>query len=130
MEPIRRGLEGFLRGRYGYEGQQAFWVLLVPVLLGAILLVGWSLFGPLLTIPRFSTEELVAQQGRSDYVAEPRRVPKPKICSDYANRQEILADKRAGKLTKADKQWLDMDGDGRYCEERGVAWKGERSHTE
>ena len=65
-----------------------------------------------------------------DYVAEPRRVPKPKICSDYANRQEILADKRAGKLTKADKQWLDMDSDGRYCEERGVEWKGERSQAE
>jgi hypothetical protein len=62
-----------------------------------------------------------------DYVAEPRRVPEPKTCSDYANRQEILADKRAGKLTKADKQWLDMDGDGRYCEESGVEWKGERA---
>jgi len=30
-----------------------------------------------------------------DYVAEPRRVPKPKTCSDYANRQEIFADERA-----------------------------------
>jgi hypothetical protein len=67
---------------------------------------------------------------KQDYVAEPRRVPKPKTCSDYANRQEILADKRAGKLTKADKQWLDMDGDGRYCEEPGVEWKGGRTHTE
>jgi hypothetical protein len=56
---------------------------------------------------------------RSDLVAEPRRVPKPKICSDYANEQQILLDEQAGKLTKADKQWLDMDGDGRYCEERG-----------
>jgi hypothetical protein len=65
-----------------------------------------------------------------DYVAEPRRVPKPKICSDYANERQILIDERAGKLTKSDKQWLDMDGDGRYCEERGVAWKGERSHAE
>jgi hypothetical protein len=65
-----------------------------------------------------------------DILAEPRRVPKPKTCSDYANSQEILLDERVGKLTKADKQWLDMDGDGRYCEERGVAWKGERSHTE
>jgi hypothetical protein len=65
-----------------------------------------------------------------DYVAEPRRVPKPKTCSDYANRQEIFADERAGKLTKSDKLWLDMDGDGRYCEERSVEWKGERSHAE
>jgi hypothetical protein len=62
-----------------------------------------------------------------DYVAEPRRVPEPKTCSDYTNAHEILLDERAGKLTKADKQWLDMDGDGRYCEERGVAWKGERA---
>jgi hypothetical protein len=132
VEPIRRGIEGFLRGRYGYEGQQAFWVLLVPVLIGAILLVGWSLFGPLLTIPRLSTEELVARPGdySSGIVAEPRLVPKPKTCSDYANERQILLDEQAGKLTKADKQWLDMDGDGRYCEERGVAWKGERSHTD
>ena len=55
-----------------------------------------------------------------DYVAEPRRVPKPKQCSDYASARQILIDERAGKLTKSDKQWLDMDGDGRYCEEPGV----------
>jgi hypothetical protein len=71
-----------------------------------------------------------ARQGGSDYVAEPRRVPKPKTCSEYANERQILLDEQAGKLSKADKEWLDMDGDGRYCEERGVAWKGERSHTE
>ena len=71
-----------------------------------------------------------ARQGHDLYVAEPRRMPEPKTCSDYTNAHEILLDERAGKLTKADKQWLDMDGDGRYCEERGVAWKGEWSHTE
>jgi hypothetical protein len=71
-----------------------------------------------------------ARQGHDDYVAEPRRVPEPKTCSDYANARQILSDERAGKLTKSDKQWLDMDGDGRYCEERGVAWKGERSQAE
>jgi hypothetical protein len=60
-------------------------------------------------------------------VAEPRLVPKPKTCSDYANAQQILIDEQAGKLTKSDKQWLDMDGDGHYCEERGVEWKGERA---
>jgi hypothetical protein len=132
VEPIRRAIEGFLRGRYGYEGQQAFWVLLVPVLLGAILLVGWSLFGPLLTTPRLSTDELVARpvDSSSGIVAEPRYVPKPQICSDYANERQILLDEQAGKLTKADKQWLDMDGDGRYCEERGVAWKGERTQAD
>jgi hypothetical protein len=65
-----------------------------------------------------------------DYVAEPRRVPKPKQCSDYANAHEILHDEQAGKLTKSDKLWLDMDSDGRYCEERGVEWKGARSQAE
>jgi hypothetical protein len=50
-----RIIEGFLRGRYGYEGQRALRVLAVPVLIGAILVVGWLLVGPLLTIPRFST---------------------------------------------------------------------------
>jgi len=62
-----------------------------------------------------------------DYVAEPRYLPEPKICSDYANERQILLDEQAGKLTKADKQWLDMDGDGRYCEESGVEWKGEQA---
>jgi type IV pilus biogenesis protein CpaD/CtpE len=71
-----------------------------------------------------------ARQGGYDYVAEPRRVPKPKICSDYANERQILLDEQAGRLTKADKQWLDMDGDGRYCEERGVEWKGERTQAQ
>ncbi len=72
------------------------------------------------------------EAGRSgfDFVAEPRRFPKPKTCSDYASRQEILADERAGKLTKDDKLWLDMDGDGRYCEGRNVVWKGERTQAE
>ncbi len=71
-----------------------------------------------------------AQQGYDDYVAEPRRVPKPKTCSDYAHAHQILLDERAGKLTKADKLWLNMGGDGRYCEERGIEWKGERSQAE
>ena len=65
-----------------------------------------------------------------DYEAEPRRVPKPKQCSEYANERQILLDEQAGRLTKADKQWLDMDGDGRYCEERGVAWKGEQTQAQ
>ena len=65
-----------------------------------------------------------------DYEAEPRRLPKPKICSDYANERQILLDEQAGRLTKADKQWLDMDGDGRYCEEPGVAWKGEQTQAQ
>jgi hypothetical protein len=71
-------------------------------------------------------------EGKSgyDYKAEPRRVPKPKICSDYANEREILIDEQASKLAKSDKQWLDMDGDGRDCEERGVVWQGERAQAE
>jgi hypothetical protein len=61
--PIRVWIEGFLRGRYGYEEHRALWVLAVPVLIGAILVVGWSLFGSLLAIPRFSTEGPVVRNG-------------------------------------------------------------------
>ena len=63
MEPIRRGIEGFLQGRYGYEGNRVFRVLAAPVLIGAILVVGWLLVGPLLTIPRFTTEGSVVRNG-------------------------------------------------------------------
>jgi hypothetical protein len=69
VEPIRRGIEGFLRGRYGYEGHRALWVLAVPVLIWAILLAGWLLIGPLLTIPRFSTEGPVVRNGVAAIVA-------------------------------------------------------------
>ena len=86
-------------------------LLLAITTLAALQLAGWG----------------EARQGKYDYVAEPRYLPKPRVCSDYANERQILADEQAGRLTKADKQWLDMDGDGRYCEERGVEWKGERA---
>ena len=43
--------------------------LAVPVLIGAILLVGWLLFGSLLTIPRFSTEGPVVRNGVAVVVA-------------------------------------------------------------
>lgn len=38
-------------------------MLAVPVLIGAILVVGWLLLGPLLTIPRFTTEGPVVRNG-------------------------------------------------------------------
>ena len=63
MQVIRVWIEGFLRGRYGYEGYRAFRVLAVPVLIGAILVVGWILVGPLLTIPRFTAEGPVVRNG-------------------------------------------------------------------
>jgi len=66
---IRVWTEGFLRGRYGYEGYRAFRVLAVPVLIGAILVVAWSLLGPLLTIPRFSSEGPVVRNGVAVVVA-------------------------------------------------------------
>jgi hypothetical protein len=70
VEPIRRGIEHFLRGRYRYEeGYRAFRVLGVPVLIGAILVVGWLVFGPLLTIPRFTTEGPVVRNGVAVIVA-------------------------------------------------------------
>ena len=57
METIRVWVEGFLRGRYSLAQlwPRAVRVLAAGVLIGAILVVGWLLIGPLLTIPRFST---------------------------------------------------------------------------
>jgi hypothetical protein len=63
VQGIRVWIEGYLRGRYGYEGPRAFWVLAVPVLIGAIVLAGWILIGSLLTIPRFSPEGPVVRNG-------------------------------------------------------------------
>ena len=63
MGTIRVWIEGFLRGRYGYEGDRALRVLAVPVLIGAILVAGWLLVGPLLTIPRFTSEGPVVRNG-------------------------------------------------------------------
>ena len=66
---MRGWIEGFLRGRYGYEGHRVLRALAVPVLIGAILLVGRLLFGSLLTIPRFSTEGPVVRNGVAVVVA-------------------------------------------------------------
>jgi hypothetical protein len=63
VEPIRERVEGFLRGRYGLR------VLAPGVLIGAILVVGWLLVGPLLTIPRFTTEGPVVRNGVAVIVA-------------------------------------------------------------
>ena len=87
MEPIRERIEDFLR-RYWYEGDWVFRVLAVavavllallvlrrlrvlavPVLIGAILVVGWLLLGPLLTIPRISSEGPVVRNGVAVIVA-------------------------------------------------------------
>ena len=62
---------------------------------------------------------------RSDIMDEPRLTPLSKQCIDYANAREVRADERAGKLTKTDKRWLDVDRDGRFCEEPDAEWKGE-----
>ncbi len=69
MERVREIIEGFLRGRYGYEGHRAFGVLAVPAVIGAILVVGWLLVSPLLTIPRFTTEGPVVRNGVAVIVA-------------------------------------------------------------
>jgi hypothetical protein len=73
VEPIRRMIEGFLRGRYSLAelGPRASYarVLAAPVLIGAILVVGWFLVGPLLTIPRFTTEGPVVRNGVAVIVA-------------------------------------------------------------
>ena len=67
---------------------------------------------------------------RYDYVDEPRLTPLSKQCIDYTNAREVLSDEREGKLTKTDKRWLDMDGDGHFCEEPDAEWKGEPSRAE
>ena len=59
---IRALIEGFLRGRYGLRLRP----LAVPLLIGAVLVVGWILLGPLLTIPRFTTEGPVVRNGYAD----------------------------------------------------------------
>jgi hypothetical protein len=65
VQPIREWVEGFLRGRDGVRLAP----LVVPVLIGAILVVGWVLLGPLLTIPRFTTEGPVVRNGATVIVA-------------------------------------------------------------
>jgi hypothetical protein len=67
--PIRVWIEGFLRGRFGYEGDRVLRVLALPVLVGTIFLAGWLLLGPLLTIPRFTTEGPVVRNGVAVIVA-------------------------------------------------------------
>ena len=71
METIRAWVEGFLRGRYGLAELAAGLarLLAVPVLIGAVLVVGWVLLGPLLTIPRFTTEGTVVRNGTAVIVA-------------------------------------------------------------
>ncbi len=102
VEPNWRSIEDYMR-RYGYEGNRMFRVLAVaillalralrvlavPVLIGAILVVGWLLLGTL-TIPRISSTGPVVRNGVAavmvcgekrgivgldeamDYVPEPR----------------------------------------------------------
>lgn len=67
METIRAWVEGFLRGRYGLAELAAGLarLLAVPVLIGAVLVAGWVLLGPLLTIPRSTTEGPTARRPRS-----------------------------------------------------------------
>jgi hypothetical protein len=69
VQVIRMWIEGFLRGRYGYEGNQALRVLAVPALIGAILVAGWLLIASLKTsglvppVPRFTSEGPVVRNG-------------------------------------------------------------------
>jgi hypothetical protein len=69
VQVIRVRIEGFLRGRYGYEGNQALRVLAAPVLIGAILVAGWLLVASLKAsvliapVPRFTSEGPVVRNG-------------------------------------------------------------------
>jgi hypothetical protein len=89
MEHNRDRIEAFLRRwRSRYEGNRVLQVLTVavaillahrvlrvyralavPVLIGAILVAGSLLIGPLLTIPRFTTEGPVVRNGVAAIVA-------------------------------------------------------------
>jgi hypothetical protein len=91
MEPIRERFEESVR-RFWREGNRVVRVaaiavalllalllarrvlrgvrlLAAPVLIGAILAVGWLVFGPLLTIPRFTTDGPVVRNGAAVIVA-------------------------------------------------------------
>jgi hypothetical protein len=68
VEPNRRRIEDFIR-RYFYDGSRVLRVLAASVLIGAILMVGWLLVGPSLTIPRFSTTGRVVRNGVAVIVA-------------------------------------------------------------
>ncbi len=59
MESVREWVEGFLRGRYGVRVA----ALVKPALIGAVLVAGWFLVVPLLTIPRFTSEGPVVRNG-------------------------------------------------------------------
>jgi hypothetical protein len=50
VERIRAWIEGFLRGRYGYEGNQVYRALAGLVLIGALLVAVWQVTGPLLCV--------------------------------------------------------------------------------
>jgi hypothetical protein len=50
VEIIRVWIEGFLRGRYGYEGNQVYRALAGLALIGAILVTVWQVAGPLLCV--------------------------------------------------------------------------------
>jgi hypothetical protein len=86
VDLIREWIEGFLRGRYGFEGDQAFRVLAVPVLIGAILLAGWLLVGPLLTIPRFWTEGPMVRNGNVVVVVCGKVPQRRGVCTVWYNR--------------------------------------------
>jgi hypothetical protein len=75
VQTIRVWIEGFLRGRYGYEGEQVYRALAGLALIGAILVAGWLLIASLKAsllippVPRVSTEGPVVRNGVAAVVA-------------------------------------------------------------
>lgn len=53
-----------------------------------------------------------------------------KECSDFASGQEAFVFEQSGKATEADKKNLDPDGDGIFCNHKGVQWKDTRTQVE
>jgi hypothetical protein len=98
---IRSLVEGFLRGRYGYEGRGAFRVLALAVLVGAIGACGWLLIGSLLTIPRFSTEGPVVRNGVAVIVA----------CGKKSSIEEMGAAMKYAPEPRTGTWWPERKGD-------------------
>ena len=64
MEPYRERIEDFMR-RYGYEGNRVLWVLALPALVGAILVVMvWLSLGPAGTQTSVKRNDFVRTCGR------------------------------------------------------------------
>jgi hypothetical protein len=64
VQTIRALIEGFLRGRYGYEGNQAYWALAGLLLVGALAVAVLRSTGPVLGVATLGVGLLVLRMPR------------------------------------------------------------------